>query len=138
MKIGDYVDSVYSGIVYEVIGLNIGWVKVQCIYDRDLIRNTHARFLVTHTDFFDPDWDPDDYAEINRGKGGSQKGSDVVNFNSNAFLQPAYEKFIKNAILAGVLQIPKSIDMRTLLTPAWIDPPAVWIDPKIETASDEN
>ena len=62
MKIGDYVNSVYSGVVYEVIGLNAGWVKVQCILLHDRTHNTHARCLVPHKDFIDPDRDPDDYA----------------------------------------------------------------------------
>ncbi|MCH7882120.1 MAG: phage portal protein [Proteobacteria bacterium] len=54
----------------------------------------------------------------------------------SAFLQPIYENFIKTAILVGAIRIPKAIDMQTLLNPAWIDPPTVWVDPKNETVSD--
>ena len=69
MKIGDYVDSVYSGIGYEVIGLNAGWVKVQCIYHRKRVYNTHAKSLTLHADFFVPG----DYAGPNRALGSGQR-----------------------------------------------------------------
>ena len=50
----------------------------------------------------------------------------------NDFMNPIYRKFLEVAQLQGLLRIPQSVDMQTLLSPEWSSPAQPWIDPKKE------
>ncbi len=50
----------------------------------------------------------------------------------NDFLNPVYRQFLQMAQLSGQLTVPRSVDMKTLLSPDWSAPPTPWIDPKKE------
>jgi lambda family phage portal protein len=50
----------------------------------------------------------------------------------NDFLNPVYREFIQVAQLSGVLRVPQSVELSTLMSPEWSAPAQPWIDPKKE------
>lgn len=48
------------------------------------------------------------------------------------FSQPTYEKFLRMAIVAGIIKIPATVNLRTLNKATWCADPMPWIDPEKE------
>ena len=55
----------------------------------------------------------------------------------NAFIRPVYERFIDTAMLAGMLVLPKDIQVDTLKSAMYMSPQMPWIDPQKEATSFE-